>query len=43
MYDQRYSMLAPNGWTWRNVEMMPEFETQTWDITERQIRVSSMG
>lgn len=26
MYDHRYSMLAPNGWTWRNVEMMPEFE-----------------
>lgn len=26
MYDHRYSILAPNGWTWRNVEMMPEFE-----------------
>jgi hypothetical protein len=19
-----YSMLAPNGWTWRNAEMIPE-------------------
>lgn len=24
MYDSKYSKFAPNGWTWRKVEMMPE-------------------
>ena len=24
-----YSMLAPNGWTWRKVEMMPEVQKNT--------------
>lgn len=28
MYDHRYSILAPKGWTWRNVDMMPERKRQ---------------
>ena len=38
MYDHRYSRLAPNGWTWRKVDIMPAEEKRSSDkLMARQI------